>query len=299
MPYSAASDRPRDRIHALLVVCVLAVVSLVIAFLGASPARVSATELLGDPRTPGDAAFIASHRGGGATAPENTLAAVSAALAGGFEYVEVDVALTADGHPVLMHDAKVDRTTNGTGRLDSLTLAEVRALDAGSWFDPSFAGTRVPTLVEFLDLLAQSGGRAIIELKGEWDAAAADRALAEVTSRDLASRVAIASFDARSLALSAAASDVVPRLLILKHLPKDVVTATQQAGARGIIVDRKAVLARPEVVDALHAEGTRVVVYTLNKDAQWDAVTALGVDGIVTDDPHTLSEWQSASAEER
>lgn len=299
MPYSAASDRPRDRIHALLVVCVLAVVSLVIAFLGASPARVSATELLGDPRTPGDAAFIASHRGGGATAPENTLAAVSGALAGGFEYVEVDVALTADGHPVLMHDAKVDRTTNGTGRLDSLTLAEVRALDAGSWFDPSFAGTRVPTLVEFLDLLAQSGGRAIIELKGEWDAAAADRALAEVTSRDLASRVAIASFDARSLALSAAASDVVPRLLILKHLPKDVVTATQQAGARGIIVDRKAVLARPEVVDALHAEGTRVVVYTLNKDAQWDAVTALGVDGIVTDDPHTLSEWQSASAEER
>ncbi|MFB8147632.1 glycerophosphodiester phosphodiesterase [Microbacterium sp. NPDC056003] len=299
MPYSAASDRPRDRIHALLVVCVLAVVSLVIAFLGASPARVSATELLGDPRTPGDAAFIASHRGGGATAPENTLAAVSAALAGGFEYVEVDVALTADGHPVLMHDAKVDRTTNGTGRLDSLTLAEVRALDAGSWFDPSFAGTRVPTLVEFLDLLAQSGGRAIIELKGEWDAAAAGRALAEVTSRDLASRVAIASFDARSLALSAAASDVVPRLLILKHLPKDVVTATQQAGARGIIVDRKAVLARPEVVDALHAEGTRVVVYTLNKDAQWDAVTALGVDGIVTDDPRTLSEWQSASAGKR
>lgn len=299
MPYSAASDRPRDRIHALLVVCVLAVVSLIIAFLGASPARVSATELLGDPRTPGDAAFIASHRGGGATAPENTLAAVSGALAGGFEYVEVDVALTADGHPVLMHDAKVDRTTNGSGRLDSLTLAEVRALDAGSWFDPSFAGTRVPTLVEFLDLLAQSGGRAIIELKGEWDAAAADRALAEVTSRDLASRVAIASFDARSLALSAAASDVVPLLLILKHLPKDVVTATQQAGARGIIVDRKAVLARPEVVDALHAEGTRVVVYTLNKDAQWDAVTALGVDGIVTDDPHTLSEWQSASAEER
>jgi glycerophosphoryl diester phosphodiesterase len=299
MPYSAASDRPRDRIHALFVVCVLAMASLVIAFVGATPARVSATELLGDPRTPGDAAFIASHRGGGATAPENTLPAVAAALAGGFGYVEVDVALTSDGHPVLLHDARVDRTTDGTGRLDSLTLAEVRALDAGSWFDPQYAGTRVPTLVEFLDLLDESGGRAIIELKGEWDAAAMDAALAEVTRRDLAARVAIASFDARSLALSAAASEVVPRLLILKHLPKDVVTATQQAGVRGIIVDRKAVLARPEVVDALHAEGTRVVVYTLNKDAQWDAVTALGVDGIVTDEPHTLSEWQSASAEER
>ena len=117
----------------------------------------SATELLGDPRTPGDAAFIASHRGGGATAPENTLPAITAALAGGFDYVEVDVALTADRQPVLMHDATVDRTTDGHGRLAALTLAEVRALDAGSWFDPDFAGTQVPTLAEFLDVLARPG----------------------------------------------------------------------------------------------------------------------------------------------
>ena len=196
-----------------------------------------------------------------------------------------------------MHDAKVDRTTNGTGRLAGLTLEQVRALDAGSWFDVRFAGTRVPTLAEFLDVLGGSGGRAIIELKGLWDAAAVDRALAEVAARDLERRVAIASFDARTLALSAAASEVVSRLLILKHVPKDVVTAAEQAGVRGIIVDRTAVLARPEIVDQLHAAGARVVVYTLNKDAQWDAVTALGVDGIVTDDPHTLSEWQSAYAD--
>ncbi len=297
MPHSAASDRARDRTHALLVVCVLALASLVIAFLGATPARVSATELLGDPRTPGDAAFIASHRGGGATAPENTLPAITEALAGGFGYVEVDVALTSDGHPVLMHDAKVDRTTNGTGRLAALTLTEVRALDAGAWFDARFAGTAVPTLAEFLDILRDSGGRAIIELKGRWDAAAIDRALAEVTARDLERRIAIASFDARTLALSAAASEVVSRLLILKHVPRDVVMAAEQAGVRGVIVSRKAVLARPEIVDELHHAGARVVVYTLNKDAQWDAVTALGVDGIVTDDPHTLLEWQSAYAD--
>lgn len=297
MPHSAASDRARDRIHALLVVCVLAVASLVIAFVGATPARVSASELLGDPRTPGDAAFIASHRGGGATAPENTLPAIAEALAGGFGYVEVDVALTADGHPVLMHDAKVDRTTNGTGRLAALTLADVRALDAGSWFDPRFAGTPVPTLAEFLDVLHDSGGRAIIELKGRWDAAAIDLALAEVVARDLERQVAIASFDARTLALSAAASEVVSRLLILKHVPQDVVLAAEQAGVRGVIVSRKAVLARPEIVDELHAAGARVVVYTLNKDAQWGAVTALGVDGIVTDDPRTLSEWQRAYAD--
>ncbi|MGN8553988.1 UNVERIFIED_CONTAM: glycerophosphodiester phosphodiesterase family protein [Microbacterium sp. SLM126] len=298
MPPSAASDRTRDRTHALLVVCVLAAASLVIAFLGASPARVSATELMGDPRGPGDAAFIASHRGGGATAPENTLPAITAALAGGFGYVEVDVALTADGHPVLLHDRKVDRTTDGTGYLADLTLAEVQSLDAGSWFDPAYAGTRVPTLPEFLDALAAAGGRAIVELKGTWDAAAVARAIDEIAARDLERSIALASFDARTLALCAIESEVVSRLLILKHLPKDVVAAAEQAGVRGIVVSRKAVLARPEVVEEIHAAGGRIVVYTLNKDAQWDAVTALGVDGIVTDDPHLLSQWQVASADE-
>ena len=185
MPHSAVTDSSRDRFHALLIVCVLAVASLVIAFFGAGPARVSATELLGDPRTPGDAAFIASHRGGGAMAPENTLPAITAALEGEFGYVEVDVALTADGHPVLMHDAKVDRTTDGTGRLADLTLNQVRTLDAGAWFDPAYAGTPVPTLDEFLDVLAESGGRAIIELKGEWDASAAGGALEAIVARGL------------------------------------------------------------------------------------------------------------------
>ncbi|WP_349426999.1 glycerophosphodiester phosphodiesterase family protein [Microbacterium sp. LWS13-1.2] len=296
MPYSAASDRARDRIHALSVMCVLAIASVVIAVLGATPARISSRELMGDERTPGAPAFIASHRGGAATAPENTLPAITAALAAGFDYVEVDVALTADRHPVLMHDKTVDRTTDGHGRLSSLALAEVLALDAGSWFDPAYAGTPVPTLAEFLDALVAADGRAIVELKGGWDAAAVDAAVAEVAARGLERRVVIASFDARTLALAATESEVLSRLLILKHLPSDVVSAVAESGARGVVVSRKAVLARPGIVDELHAAGARVVVYTLNNDTQWDAVTALGVDGIVTDDPHTLSEWQSAYA---
>ena len=258
----------------------------------------SSSDLLGDPRTPGDAAFIASHRGGGATAPENTLPAITAALGRGFDYVEVDVALTADRQPVLMHDATVDRTTNGHGRLSAMTLAEVRALDAGSWFDAEFAGTRVPTLAEFLDALASSGHRAIVELKGVWDEVAVAAAIGEISARNLEARVAIASFDARTLAQVSAASEVVARLLILKHVPDDVVLAAAEAGVRGILVDRKAVLARPEMIDDVHAAGVRIVVYTLNRDSQWDEVTALGVDGIVTDDPGTLSQWQQATAPE-
>jgi glycerophosphoryl diester phosphodiesterase len=299
MPDDPLVDPARDRFQALFIVCVLAVASLIIAFVGATPARVSATELLGETRTAGEAAFIASHRGGGATAPENTLPAITAALAAGFDYVEVDVALTADGHPVLMHDASVDRTTDGHGRLSTLTLAQVQTLDAGSWFAQEYVGTPVPTFAEFLDVLAASGRRAIVELKGEWDAAAVAAVVAEVTARGLERHVALSSFDARTLAVAGAASTVIPRLFILAHLPPDVVRAATEASVRGIVVDRKALLNRPEVVDELHAAGIRVVVYTLNSNTQWDEVTALGVDGIVTDDPATLSTWQQGVAGEQ
>jgi len=296
MPDDPVADLTRNRLQALLIVCVLAVASLIIAFLGATPARVSATEVLGATRTAGEAAFIASHRGGGGAAPENTLPAISLALAGGFDYVEVDVALTADRHPVLMHDATVDRTTDGSGRLSALNLAQVQALDAGSWFGDQYAGTPVPTFTEFLDVLAGSGRRAIVELKGEWDAAAVAALISEVTARNLERRVAVSSFDARTLAAAGTASAVIPRLFILRHLPPDVVSAAREASVRGIVVHRRALLERPEVVDELHAAGIRVVVYTLNSNTQWDEVTALGVDGIVTDDPATLSTWQQGVA---
>src|SRR6187200_2002737 len=92
------------------------------------------------------------------------------------------------------------------------------------------------------------------------------------TGRSLEARVAIASFDARTLAQVSAASEVVARLLILKHVPDDVVLAAAEAGVRGILVDRKAALARPEMIDDVHAAGVRIVVYTLNRDSQWDAV---------------------------
>jgi len=298
-PREGTVEPARDRLQPLLIVCVLATLSLIIAFLGATPARVSATELLGETRAAGDEAFIASHRGGGATAPENTLPAISAALAAGFDYVEVDVALTADRQPVLMHDTTVDRTTDGHGRLSSLTLAQVQRLDAGAWFHADYAGTAVPTFGEFLDVLAGTGQRAIVEFKGEWDAAAVQAAVAEVTARNLERRVAVSSFDARTLAMAGSASSVLPRLFILKHLPPDVVRAATEAGVRGLVVDRRALLERPEAVDELHAAGIRVVVYTLNSDTQWDEVTALGVDGIVTDDPATLSTWQQGVAGEQ
>ncbi len=285
-----------ERLPTLFIVCALAVASVVIGAAGVAPSRVSAEELLGSARAPGDAAFIAGHRGGTTAAPENTLPAVREALRAGFEYVEVDLALTADGHAVLLHDKTVDRTTDGTGRLADLTLAEVRRLDAGSWFSPAFAGTPVPTAVEFLDVLAAAGGRAILDLKGEWSAQASADLVDALHARDLERAVAVASFDARTLAYVQAGSDVVTRLISVKRLPDDVAAAVRQVGARGIVIGRAALEAHPEVIDELHAAELRVIVYTLNSDIQWGRVTDLGVDGIVTDDAGLLHSWQQALA---
>jgi glycerophosphoryl diester phosphodiesterase len=291
-------SRTAERLPALLIVCALALACVVVIMTGVTPSKITAQELWGSARAPGERAFIASHRGGAEAAPENTLPAVAAALAAGFEYVEVDLALTADGHAVLMHDATVDRTTDGEGLLARLTLAEVRSLDAGSWYAPRYAGTPVPTAEEFLDLLAERDGRALLDLKGAWTADAAAALADAVTDRHLQRRVIVASFDARTLALVAARADAIPRMAILRTLPADVVQATREVDVRGVIVNRAAVAARPEIVAELHEADLRVVVYTLNDDRHWDAAVQWGVDGIVTDDPGALDDWQRGIASE-
>ena len=106
-----------------------------------------------------------AHRGYSAVAPENTLPALAAAVLGGATFVEFDVRTTADGVPVVIHDRTVDRTTSGTGHVRDLSLDEVRELDAGSWFSPAYAGARVPTLAETLDLLAAGDHGLLLEIK--------------------------------------------------------------------------------------------------------------------------------------
>ena len=105
--------------------------------------------------------FIVGHRGAPLIAPENTIASHEAALRLGANIIELDVRMTRDGHFVVIHDATVDRTTNGEGRVSKMTLEEIRALDAGAWKGPQFAGARVPTLRE---ALANLKGRAGIDI---------------------------------------------------------------------------------------------------------------------------------------
>lgn len=105
---------------------------------------------------------VQAHRGYSAKYPENTLLAFEKAIEAGADQIELDTRASKDGTVFVLHDATVDRTTNGTGRLKDLTADEVRALDAGTWFSPEFEGERVPTFAEALDLI---GGRARINIE--------------------------------------------------------------------------------------------------------------------------------------
>src|SRR4051812_12709361 len=111
-------------------------------------------------------ALVAAHRGCSQDAPENTLAAFSRALDVGADLVEFDVHVSADGDVIVIHDDKVDRTTNGSGEVARLRTEEIKTLDAGSWFSDAYAGEPVPLLDEVLDLLK---GRAVplIEIKAK------------------------------------------------------------------------------------------------------------------------------------
>src|SRR5690606_40107102 len=99
-----------------------------------------------------------AHRGARAEGPENTLAAIRLALEKGADGFELDVHRTRDGHLVVCHDETVDRTTDGTGAIGAMTLAELKRLDAGRWFDERFAGERIPTLDEVWALAEEAGG---------------------------------------------------------------------------------------------------------------------------------------------
>ena len=100
--------------------------------------------------------FACAHRGDCKSAPENTLPAIQSAVAKHAPMIEFDVQATKDGQLVIMHDGDVKRTTNGKGKVDELTFTEIRLLDAGKWFGPQFAGTRVPTPRELLEVIPHS-----------------------------------------------------------------------------------------------------------------------------------------------
>ncbi|HTL41279.1 MAG TPA: glycerophosphodiester phosphodiesterase family protein [Pseudolysinimonas sp.] len=275
----------------------LTVATVLVLVLVPQAVQAYAPSLIGPLRAPGEPAFVAGHRGDRADAPENTMPAFQAAFASGLDIVETDVQLTADGYPVLLHDPTVDRTTDGTGAVADLTLAEVEALDAGSWYAKKFAGTRIPQLGEFLDLLAATPHkRALVELKEYWTQDEIGIVLAEVYARGVQNRVVFAGFHLGTIANLGEAAPAIPRVIIRRDLPADPVGLARFYGAIAIMTTPWSLETDPDAVAEMHAAGLGVLLYTLNSVKRWREATAYGVDGIVSDKPSKLDGWLAKTA---
>lgn len=234
---------------------------------------------------------VAAHRGASSVAPENTLASVREALETSSEFIEVDVRLTSDGVPVLMHDRTVDRTTNGSGALDALTLAAVKHLDAGSWFDDAFAGERVPTFTEFIDVVEDTGRKILIEMKGEWNAEEAELLTTLIEERGLVDRVAMLAFSSHTLRAVREANEDVARVWLVRKFDDETLRNVAELGVNGVGARLLIYERYPTMTRLLESIGVVSLSYTLNDPREWSRAHILGVDIIATDRASALGGW--------
>ncbi len=238
----------------------------------------------------GGAPLILGHRGASAHAPENTLAAFQLAVEQGADGVELDAKLSADGQIVVIHDQTVDRTTNGHGRVRDLTLAELRALDAGSKFSTQFAGERIPTLEE---VLLAVGKVCLVDIEITNYATPFDPLpvlIANLVRRlGLEERVWLTSFFPSNLAR---ARRMLPRVLTGQLAWGGRLGAMSRGWVGRWFAPRLALPfyrdVTPEFVRREHARARLVVPWTVNETRDAARLLAWGVDGIITDDPATL-----------
>jgi glycerophosphoryl diester phosphodiesterase len=254
------------------------------------------TNMIGSLRLPGEPAFIAAHRGDRSNYPENTLPGLRAVLDGDFNFVEMDIHLTADNVPVIIHDATVDRTTDGTGQVSMMTVAQLKRLDAGAWYSPKFAGTRIPTLDEFLQIFSTSKKEAMIELKGVWSESQVTIVTDLIDSYGAHDRVVFEAFGYRTLNSLQIAAPTYPRVIIKNTLPANPVRLAKRFGVIAVLTSFDSLAKRPQAVQELHGSGLGIVLYTLNSEQSWANALALGVDGVITDRPSSLDEWLAKSA---
>jgi glycerophosphoryl diester phosphodiesterase len=233
---------------------------------------------------------VIGHRGAAGCAPENTLASLRRAKELGCRWVEFDVRLTADGHPVLLHDDRLDRTTDGRGRVSALSLAAVRLRQAGGWFDPAFAGERVPTLEEALMLLSELGLGANIELKAELGREVATGTivadLVARTWRSTPSELLISSFRPGALGAAAARAPEISRGILFHVVPKDWRSVAHRLGCATINAAHRHL--HPELVSEIRRAGYPLLAYTVNDAARARALFDWGVTSVFSDVPQRL-----------
>ncbi len=230
--------------------------------------------------------WLIAHRGASGSAPENTMAAFRRAIELGANFIETDLQLTRDAHLVAIHDVTLERTTNGRGTVRDYTLAELRQLDAGSWFSSEFAGEKIPTMDEIFELAREADVVFFLELKADVLWGVEHTLVHALRQSGEAARTMVLSFHDRILANVHRLDPTLMTGFLFDKSLDNAVGLALRAGARQVAP--RADLVNRELVQAAHQEDLRVVTWAVNEPDQMRALISTGVDGIMTDYPDRL-----------
>jgi glycerophosphoryl diester phosphodiesterase len=236
--------------------------------------------------------LILGHRGAREQAPENTLPAFRLALEQGADGVELDVRVTVDDSIVVLHDATLERTTDGRGRVEQTTQEELHRLDAGSWFGPAFAGTRICTLEQALEILAPA--RVVnIEIKGPPGIGPrlAEGVLAAVRRQKMEGQVIVSAFSPGHLRYLRQLDPAIALAWLHGPGPLRVLRFLLARRLQLQALHPFYRVASSRYIDRAHQQGLRVIVWTVNQEATARRLAAWGVDGLITDRPAALLKW--------
>ncbi len=226
-----------------------------------------------------------AHRGAGKLAPENTLSAFKRGASHGYRMFECDVKLSADGVPFLLHDATLERTTNGRGLAGEQPWDTLSRLDAGSWHSPEFAGEVLPTLERIARYCLDNACFLNIEIKPspglESQTGTVVAHEAARLWKDAAVPPLLTSFQPAALQAAQAAQAQLPRGLLLDQLPGNWLETARQLACVAIVC--KYTLWNANTVSQAKKAGFRTLSYTVNDEASARRLLALGTDGIITD----------------
>ena len=230
--------------------------------------------------------LVIGHRGASADAPENTIAAFELALEQGADGIELDVHLSADEQPVVIHDFTLERTTDGAGPVGGHRVRELKRLDAGGWLARRFRGQRVQTLQEVLERF-RDRARFWIELKGGSAVypGIEERVVSMVEIYDVVDRVLVQSFDHATIARVRVLNREIPVGALVAQAPFDPGLLRPEA-VSAICPDAHVVT--EALLGEIRRAGLGCYVWTVNEPAQMDRLVEWGVNGIITDRPGLL-----------
>ena len=246
-----------------------------------------------DPFSLSGAVEIIAHRGFSARAPENTIAALTLALEEGATAVEFDLRTSGDGNPVLMHDKTLSRTTNGIGKVEELSLGELTKLDAGSWFNSTFEGERVPSLAEALECLKVQVKTIFAELKGESTTQNLRNVVSITRAAGLLDKTVFIAKDwslldeLRRHAPEALVGPIVER----REQTHEAFTRVTNDPRALLDFDARILLKDPDIARYAKRNGVEIAVWTVDNIGDADVLLEFGVRRITTNQVGRMLAW--------